>query len=121
MLKMEIFIRCQESSTFKQERLALNYKQSNFTYKRLRTLSIMLSEGSNVSHLIAVENLPNFFLQKIYKDLFVIISIKNDELINGINLIFHTLITDLIMIKSFETASIESKLYDVDLKKFWSE
>lgn len=78
MIKIELF----ESDLFISERRLLNFKDNNFTFKQLRSLSISIAEERNIEHLIPVTQLissDNFFLMKIKKSLFVLLNLsKND-------------------------------------------
>jgi hypothetical protein len=115
---MENIVKCYETKPFQCERLLLDQKQNNFTFKKLRTLSIMLAEGLNIEHLIALTDEPNFFFQKINKELFVLLSITNNELNNNTDLIFYSIVqqinTKLSIPKDKNTV-----FYKLNFNEFW--
>jgi hypothetical protein len=69
---MEAQVETYKSKIFEDDINLLSFKESNFTFKRTRSLIEMLKSGLNVSHLVKIDKNgfeKPLYLMKIMKDL----------------------------------------------------
>jgi hypothetical protein len=88
---MEVQVQTYKSQFFQNDVNALSFNENNFTFKRTRALVEMIKSGSNFSHLIKVEKEgfeKPLFVQKIQKDLQVLLILEEFSLPTDYNVTF---------------------------------
>jgi hypothetical protein len=79
---MELQVETYKSAFFEDDIMLLSYKESNFTFKRTRSLIQMLKNGLETSHLVKIDKIgfeKPLYLMKIMKDLNVILTLEENS------------------------------------------
>jgi mRNA-degrading endonuclease YafQ of YafQ-DinJ toxin-antitoxin module len=111
-----------KTQIFQNDVNALSFKENNFTYKRTRSLVIMIEEGLNFSHIIKIEHKAfekPLFKMHIKGDLYIIFTLEEtkslDYTLTLLRCVRLNVLTDAV-----ETLDTEGVVSPCDFKDFWA-
>jgi mRNA-degrading endonuclease YafQ of YafQ-DinJ toxin-antitoxin module len=112
-----------KSAHFQNDVNALSFKDNNFTFKRTRSLAIMIAENNDYSHIVKLEKVgfdKPLFSVKIKGDLRVIFTLEKAESSLNFTLTFLRAVVLDQLAEAVETLDTEEAYSAFNFKDFWT-
>jgi hypothetical protein len=120
---MDIIVSTFKSQHFQNDVNALSFKDNNFTFKRTRSLAIMIAENMDYSHIVKLEKIgfdKPLFNMKIKGDLSVIFTLENTDLSPNFTLTFLRAVRLEQLAEAVEALDNEEVYSAFNFKDFWT-
>jgi hypothetical protein len=112
-----------KSAHFQNDVNSLSFKDNNFTFKRTRSLAIMIAENYDYSHIVKLEKIgfnKPLFSMKIKGDLRVILTLEKADLLPNFTLTFLRAVRLHQLEEAVETLDTEEAYSAFNFKDFWT-
>jgi hypothetical protein len=120
---MDIKVTTYKSVNFQNDVNALSFKENNFTFKRTRSLAIMIAENYDYSHIVKLEKMgfdKPLYTMKIQKDLTVILILEHNANSSDYTLTLLRAVRLHQLAEAVESLDTEEVYSAFNFKDFWT-